>query len=105
MKTIARLILSALALVFAAGGLAQSNYPEKPIRVVVGFPSGSSVDVVRRLLAQRLRESLGEEVIVENVRGVAGSIAAERVVRAAPDGYTLLLSNNGQIVINPGLYR
>jgi tripartite-type tricarboxylate transporter receptor subunit TctC len=105
METIARLILSALALVFAAGGLAQSNYPEKPIRIVVGFPSGSSVDVVGRLLAQRLSESLGKAVIVENVLGVAGSIAAERVVRAAPDGYTLLLSNNGQIVINPGLYR
>src|SRR5205823_3299533 len=102
---IPRLFLGLLALVFAAGALAQSNYPEKPVRMLVGYPSGSSVDVVGRLLAQRLTESLGKPVIVENVPGVAGSIAAERVARAAPYGYTLLVSNNGQIVINPSLYR
>ena len=84
---------------------AQSNYPEKPIRLVVGFPPGSQPDIVARLLGQKLTESLGKPIVVENVAGAAGNIAAERVAKSAPDGYTLAIAVQPQIVINPSLYK
>ncbi len=84
---------------------AQTNYPEKPIRLLVGLPPGSSVDIVARLLSQKLTESLGNPVVVENVAGAAGNIAAERVARAPADGYTLAFANQAQIVVNLSLYK
>jgi len=94
-----------LALLFVGSPAAQSNYPEKSIRLVVGFPPGSSADIVARLLGQKLAEALGKPLVVENVAGAAGNIAAERVARAAPDGYALALAANAQIIINPSLYK
>jgi len=94
-----------LALLIVGSPAAQSNYPEKPIRLVVGFPAGSSTDIVARLLGQKLAELLGKPVVVENVAGAAGNIAAERVARAAPDGYTLAFAANAQIIINSSLYK
>jgi tripartite-type tricarboxylate transporter receptor subunit TctC len=80
-------------------------YPGKSIRILNGFPPGSSGDSVGRLLAPKLAAALGQSVVVENVTGAAGNLATERVVRAPADGYTLLLGVNPQIVINPSLYR
>jgi len=101
-----------LGLVFAvswlaAGGIAaaQSNYPEKPIRLVVGFPPGSTLDIAARLLGQKIGDAVGKPLVVENVVGVAGGIAADRVAKAPPDGYTLALAANAQLVINPSLYK
>jgi len=105
MKQIAGLLFGLLALLIVESPAAQSNYPEKSIRLVVGFPPGSSVDIVARLLGQRLTEALGKPLVVENVAGAAGNIAAERVARAVPDGYTLALAANAQIIINPSLYK
>jgi tripartite-type tricarboxylate transporter receptor subunit TctC len=72
---------------------------------VVGFPAGGQSDTVARLLAQKLGEALGKPPLVENVTGVAGNIAADRVAKAAPDGYTLGLLASPQLVINPSLYK
>ena len=105
MRQISSLLFGLLALLIVGSSAAQSNYPEKPIRVVVGFPPGSRPDIVARLLGQKLTEVLGKPVVVENIAGAAGNIAAERVAKAAPDGYTLGLAANAQIIINPSLYK
>ena len=71
-------------------GLASAQYPAKPVRLIVGFPPGGSSDAVSRILAQALSQSLGQSVTVENKPGADGSIGAEAVMKAAPDGYTLM---------------
>ncbi len=105
MKQISASVFGLLALLVVGSPAAQSNYPEKPIHLVVGFPAGSSVDIVARLVGQKLSEALGKPVVVETVAGAAGNIAAERVAKAAPDGYTLALAANAQLIINPSLYK
>ena len=105
MKQILAVMLSLSAMVAAGHAAAQANYPEKPIRMVVGFPPGGPSDIVARLLGQKLAETWGKPVLVENVPGAAGNIGADRVAKAAPDGYTLGLPNEAQIVINPSLYK
>ena len=105
MRQISGLLFGLLALLIVGSSVAQSSYPEKPIRIVVGFPPGSSADIVARLLSQKFTEALGKPVVVENVAGAAGNIAAERVAKAAPDGYTLGFAANAQIIINPSLYK
>jgi tripartite-type tricarboxylate transporter receptor subunit TctC len=105
MKRILGVMLAVSAIVTAADVVAQTAYPEKPIRIVVGFPAGSSADFAARLLGQKLTEALGKPVVVENVAGAAGNIATERVAKAAPDGYTLASTTISQIIINPSLYR
>lgn len=98
-------MFAASAILTAGDAAAQASYPEKPIRVVVGLPPGSSADIVARLLGQRLAESLGKPVVVENVPGAAGNIASERVAKAAPDGHTLAVAAASQIIFNPSLYK
>jgi tripartite-type tricarboxylate transporter receptor subunit TctC len=105
MKQISGLMFGLLALLIVGSPAAQTNYPEKPIHLVVGFPPGSQPDTVARLLGQKLTEALGKPVVVENVTGAAGNIAADRVAKAAPDGYTLGLLSQTHIVINPSLYK
>jgi tripartite-type tricarboxylate transporter receptor subunit TctC len=73
--------------------LAQAEYPTKPIRVVVPFPAGGTTDMLARLLTQKMGESLGQSFVVENVGGAGGSLGAEQIARAAPDGYSLLFHN------------
>jgi tripartite-type tricarboxylate transporter receptor subunit TctC len=98
---------------FAAGAVAlpaapsvarAEAYPSRPVRVIVGFPAGSASDVVARLTGQGLSERLGQQFVVENHPGAGTNLAAEAVVRAAPDGYTLLLSTSTNAV-NATLYR
>jgi tripartite-type tricarboxylate transporter receptor subunit TctC len=105
MKQKSGLMLGLLALLIVESPAAQTTYPEKPIRIVVGFPSGGQPDTIARLLGQKLSEALGKPVVIENVTGAAGTIAADRVAKAAPDGYTLGLLGQGTIVINPTLYK
>ena len=82
---------------------AQSAYPNKPIRMIVPYPPGGPTDVLGRIVAQKLSESLGQQLVVENRPGASGMIGSEIVAKAAPDGYTLL-TNASIHVINPSLY-
>jgi len=79
------------------------GYPSRPVRVIVGFPAGSAVDVVSRLVAQPLSQRIGQPVVTEDRPGAGGTMGTEIVVRAQPDGYTLLLANNANAV-NAALY-
>jgi tripartite-type tricarboxylate transporter receptor subunit TctC len=94
-------LLSLLTLVSVAGA---QDYPSRPIHLLVGFPPGGGVDIVARQLADQLSAQMGQRVVVENRPGAGGNIASEVVSRAAPDGYTLLMSNLGMLAINPALY-
>ena len=105
MRRIVGVMLAGAVMVTTGNAAAQTRYPEKPIRVLAGFPAGSSPDIVARLLGQKFAEALGQPVVVENVTGAAGNIAAERVAKAAPDGYTLALAVNAQIIMNASLYK
>ncbi len=95
-------LYSTLLLVVAAGAHAQS-YPAKTVRIIVGFPPGGATDIATRAMAQKLTESLAQQVIVDNRPGAASNIGAELVSRAAPDGYTLFMGSVS-LSINPSLY-
>ena len=84
---------------------AAQTYPAKPVRLVVPFPPGGGTDLVGRTLAQRLTETLGQTVIVDNRAGAGGVIGAEHVARAPADGYTLLMGTPGPLTINPNLRK
>ena len=94
-----------LGLSLAAQALAQAPYPSKPVRVLVGLAAGGGTDLVARILAPKLADGLGQPFVVENRVGAGGNIAAEVVAKSAPDGYTLLFSPNGPMVIAPAIYR
>jgi len=97
--------VSLLGFFFSSGGPAQSlkPYPTKPIRLVVGFAPGGGADSAARLVGQKLTELMGQPVVVDNRAGAGGNVAAEIVAKSAPDGYTLLFSSPGAIVINPAM--
>jgi tripartite-type tricarboxylate transporter receptor subunit TctC len=96
--------LAAAALLFPCTVLAQStNYPEKPIRMVVPFAVGGALDVVARITGQKMTEAWGRQVIIDNRLGAGGNIGAEYVAKAAPDGYTLLMSSVTTQAINMSL--
>ena len=101
-KTITYLILAHVLLSAAAQA---QHYPSRPLRMIVGFPPGGPTDLVARLVAQRLSETLGQQVVTDNRPGAAGAVAGVLMVRAAPDGHTLFLASNGEIAISPTLYK
>ncbi|HEV2007629.1 MAG TPA: tripartite tricarboxylate transporter substrate binding protein [Burkholderiales bacterium] len=105
MKQLVGFLLAASALLAAGGEAAQSSYPDKPIRILVGFPPGQASDVLARLVAQRLSEAWGQQVVVDNRPGAGGSIAPEIAARATADGHTVLLTSSAAFSINPHLYR
>ena len=85
-------------------GHALAAFPDKPIRIVIGFPAGGPLDQHARLLADRLSAVLGQPVLIDYKAGAGGTVGAQEVMRAAPDGHTLMLANTGVMVINPALY-
>jgi len=85
--------------------LAQTNYPTKPIRMIVPFPPGGPNDILGRVVATTLTGQLGQQVVVDNRGGAGGIIGAEIASRSAPDGHTLLLSGTASMAINPGLHK
>jgi tripartite-type tricarboxylate transporter receptor subunit TctC len=107
MKAFCRVVLATLCLSLFARvpALAQIEYPTRPIRIVVGFTPGGGNDIIARIFGQKLSESLGQPVIVENKPGAGAILATEYVARSAPDGYTLLVGASGAMVINPAVYE
>jgi len=96
--------LSAAMLALALPVAAQ-NYPAKPIKIVVPFPAGGTSDVLARLIGQKMTESWGQPVVVENKPGSSGNLGADAVAKSAPDGYTLVLMDVGNLVISPALFK
>ena len=102
MKNFLKHTLTTFALVFAAATHAQT-FPVKPIKIIVPFPAGGTVDFFARVISTKLSDALGQSVLVENRAGAGGNIAAEAVAKATPDGYTLLMGSE-IIAINTSLY-
>ena len=103
MKPLLQRLAALAALAFAALA-AQAAYPDKPVKIMIGFPAGGPLDAHARLLAERLGQVLGQPVIIDYKAGAGGTVGAEFVARSAPDGYTLLMANTGTMVINPAVY-
>jgi tripartite-type tricarboxylate transporter receptor subunit TctC len=101
--------MRAIALAFslllsASGAFAQTHYPEQSVRVLVGFPAGTAPDVGARIVADKLAILWGRPVIVENISGASGNIAADRAAKAQPDGYTLFMGGNSSLIMSVSLY-
>jgi tripartite-type tricarboxylate transporter receptor subunit TctC len=87
------------------GHTQSTTYPDRPVKMLVGFAAGGGTDVAARILAQRLTEALGQSVVVENRPGASGMIAAEAVAKSAADGYTLMMGSQTTLAVAPTLYR
>src|SRR5215212_6452934 len=104
MRTIPIIPACVLALLLCAGATAfAQSYPARPIRLVVPFPPGGTIDMVGRIVAQKLGERVAQNVVVDNRGGAGGVIGVETVVKAAPDGYTLCLCSSGAMITSPML--
>ena len=97
-------ITAAFILALAASGLGAQNFPNKPIRIVIGFPPGGGIDLVARILAAKMTEDFGQQVIVDNKPGANGVIATQLVAKAPPDGYSIFIGTTGNLSVNPVLY-
>ena len=104
-QTILAAAAAGLALPALAQGNAAANYPNKPIKIVVGYAPGGANDILARIVAQKMQESFGKEVVVENKPSTGSIVGSVAVANAAPDGYTLLMGASGPIVFNPALYE
>ena len=103
-----RIVIAAGLLLAASSGMALAQpapYPNKPVRVVITFPPGGSVDVVPRIVAQKLIERWGQPWVFDNKPGAGGQIAVDAVLKSPADGYTLLVGPSGAIAVNPSLYK
>jgi tripartite-type tricarboxylate transporter receptor subunit TctC len=88
-----------------AGAAAAQNYPAKPIRIIIPFPPGNTIDIMARLIGPKITERLGQNVIVDNRAGASGQLGLELATRAAPDGYTLVGGQGGNLVVMPHTYK
>jgi tripartite-type tricarboxylate transporter receptor subunit TctC len=100
-----RLLALAAAVCFAASAIAQTAYPSKPVRVVVAFTAGGTTDILARAVTQKMSETLQQPFVIDNKPGGGGNIGTEFVVRAPPDGYTLIVNSVGPIAVNQSLYK
>src|SRR6266567_4650332 len=98
-----QLLLAAVLLLGGASAATAQGYPNRPVRLVVGFPAGGPTDAIARIVAQKLSDALGQQFFVENIGGAGGNTAAGQVARATPDGYTIMAISTG-FVVNPSLY-
>src|SRR5689334_58518 len=98
-----RWILAAVLLLAASAPAFPQAYPHRPVRVVVGFPAGGPTDIIARIVAQNLSDSLGQQFYVENIAGAGGNTASGQVARVTPDGYTIMAISTG-FIVNPSLY-
>src|SRR5262249_52265471 len=104
-RSVRMLILLACASFAAMPASAQQSYPSKPVRIIVAFPAGGATDVITRAVSQRLSETWGQPIVVENKGGAATQIGTEFVGKATADGYTLLATSDATFAFNPSLYR
>ena len=102
-----RAVVVALAgvLTTVAGGVAAQAYPTKPLRIIVPFPPGAATDIQGRFIAQKLGDTLGQQVIVDNRAGANGTLGLDLAAKAPPDGHTLVLGQTGNLAISPGLTK
>src|SRR6202142_3837205 len=100
-----KFLVSVVATLAMATAAVAEDYPSRPITMIVPFAAGGPTDVVARILAEGMRPALGQNVLIENVTGAAGSIGVGRAVRAAPDGYTLSIGHWSTHVINGAIYN
>ncbi len=98
-------LIALTAALFATAGAFAQTYPARPIRLVVPYPPGGGTDIVARALAQKVSESIGQNVVVENRPGANGNIGMESVAKSAPDGYTIVYALFAQYAVNPHLYQ
>jgi tripartite-type tricarboxylate transporter receptor subunit TctC len=105
MKRAAKLFAGLSVLLAAEMASAQSGYPDRPVKILVGFTPGTAPDLAARMLVDRFAEVWGTPFVVENIPGAGSNIATERVAKATADGYTLLMGGNSSLVINPSLYE
>ncbi len=104
MRIVQSLVTGCIALSAVTGVAgAQPTYPDRTVRILVGFPAGGPPDIAARLVAEKLSTAWGKPVVVENITGAGGNLAVERAVKSAPDGYTLVMASSA-ITINPSLY-
>jgi tripartite-type tricarboxylate transporter receptor subunit TctC len=103
MAAVLQLLLAAALLLGGVPAATAQGYPNRPVRVVVGFPAGGPTDVIARMVAQKLADALGQQFFVENIGGAGGNTASGQVARATPDGYTIMAISTG-FVVNPSLY-
>lgn len=104
MRTHSMLCVLLTSLLLAAGSGASAAYPDKPIKLIIGFPAGGPLDQHARLLSDKLQAVLGQPVMIDYKSGAGGSVGAQEVMKAPADGYTLMLANTGVMVINPAIY-
>jgi tripartite-type tricarboxylate transporter receptor subunit TctC len=103
MAAVLQLLLAAVLLLGGVHAASSEGYPNRPVRVVVGFPAGGPTDVIARLVSQKLSDALSQQFYVENIGGAGGNTASGQVARAAADGYTIMAISTG-FVVNPSLY-
>lgn len=104
MKPLLRIAALLVIVLPAAGPVSAQQYPSRPVRMLIGFPPGGGTDIVGRIVAQKLSESLGQQVLAENRGGATGMLAAELAAKAQPDGYTIMMGHIAAISILPSLY-
>src|ERR1700729_2386784 len=105
MKLAVKLFATMAVLLAAQSASSQSAYPNRPVKILVGFTPGTAPDLAARILADRFAEVWGTPFVVENFPGAGSNTPTDRVARAAADGYTLLMGGNSSLVINPSLYE
>ena len=105
MRKLLRASAAVLALALAAGPVLAQQYPSKPVRVIVPWPPGQGTDLAARIVAEKIGQQLGQNFVIDNRPGAGGQIGSEAVVKAAPDGYTLLASSSGPLSIMPNLQK
>jgi tripartite-type tricarboxylate transporter receptor subunit TctC len=99
-----RICFAVLAAFFSSAAISQDSYPNKPIRIIVGYSAGGGNDIIVRVMTNEMQKGLGQPIVVENKPGAQSIIAAEYVAKAAPDGYTILMGPSGPMTINPATY-
>ena len=104
-KIIIATLAAALAAVLTAGAARAQTWPERPVRVVVPAPAGSSLDIIVRTLGEKLTERWKQPLVVENKAGAGGMLGMDMAAKAAPDGYTLAIGFNGPVAFGPFMYK